>query len=113
MEPSAPFTAPDSPVNNPSKWALTTSCPMRFGPPTLSLSWVHAEGAGAMGEVHSHQFRPVGQTWLWGEENELCCECGERLWVVFEESRSPRAPRRGLRGRFHERFDRISRVDTA
>jgi len=46
-----------------------------------------------MGEVHSHQFRPVGQMRLAGEENELCCECGERLWIIFEDSRTPQ---RGL-----------------
>ncbi len=66
-----------------------------------------------MGEVHSHQYRPVGQTWLWDEENELSCECGERLWVVFESSSAPRSPREGLRGRFQQRFNRFSRVDTA
>jgi hypothetical protein len=66
-----------------------------------------------MGEVHSHQFRPVGQIWLRGEENELCCECGEKLWVIFEDPQATRTPRRGLRGRFQERFDRFSRVDTA
>ena len=66
-----------------------------------------------MGEGHSHQFRPVGQIWLRGEENELCCECGEKLWVIFEDSHSSSSARRGLRSRFHERFDRFSRVGTA
>ena len=60
-----------------------------------------------MGEVHSHQFRPVGQIWLRGEENELCCECGEKLWVIFDDSHSPQ---RGLRGRFRERLDRFARI---
>ena len=89
--------------------ARATSCPTRWVPPNLSLFWVHAEGAGAMGEVHSHQFRPVKETWLRGEENEMCCECGERLWIIFEDSDSPR---RGLSGRFRERFDRFSRLST-
>ena len=93
--------------------ACPTSCRGGRNRLTFSLFWVHAEGAGTMGEVHSHQFRPVGQTWLWGEENELCCECGERLWVIFEDSHSPRTTRRGLRSRFHERFDHFGRVDTA
>jgi hypothetical protein len=66
-----------------------------------------------MGEVHSHQFRPVGEIWFKGQENELCCDCGEKLWVIFEDSRSPHAARRGLRTRFHDRFNRLSRVDTA
>lgn len=63
-----------------------------------------------MGEVHSHQFRPVKETWPVGEENEMFCECGERLWIIFED---PQSPRRGLRGRFRERFDRFSRVSTS
>jgi hypothetical protein len=63
-----------------------------------------------MGEVHSHNFRPVGQFWVRGQEHELCCECGEKLWIIFEDSRSPH---RGLTGRFRKRFDRVSRVDTA
>ena len=63
-----------------------------------------------MGEVHSHQFRPVGQMRLAGEENELCCECGERLWIIFEDSR---APQRGLRTRFRERFYRFAVIHTA
>lgn len=66
-----------------------------------------------MGEVHSHQFRPVGEIWLTGQENELSCECGEKLWVIFEDTHSPHAGRRGLRTRFHDRFNRFSGVDTA
>jgi len=62
-----------------------------------------------MGEVHSHQFRPVGQIWLRGEENELCCECGEKLWVIFDD---PQSPQRGLRGRFREQLDRFTRLRT-
>lgn len=63
-----------------------------------------------MGEVHSHQFRPVGQTWLRGEENELCCECGEKLWVIIED---PQSTQIGSRGRFRERLDRLARVRSA
>jgi hypothetical protein len=62
-----------------------------------------------MGEVHSHEFRPVGQIWLRGEENELCCERGEKLWVIFDDAQSPQ---RGLRGRFRERLDRFTRLRT-
>jgi len=71
---------------------------------------MHAEGAGAMGELHSHQFRPVEQIWLWDDENELCCECGERLWIVFEDSN---LPSRRSRGSFLKRFNHFSRVHTA
>ena len=76
----------------------------------FSLFWMHTKGVGAMGEVHSHQFRPVAQVWLKGEENELSCECGEKLWVIFE---SPTSPERGRRARFRERLDRFARVHTA
>jgi len=62
-----------------------------------------------MGEVHSHRFRPVGEIWLRGKENELCCECGEQLWVIFDDSQSPQ---RGVMERFRERFDRFTRVRT-
>jgi hypothetical protein len=63
-----------------------------------------------MGDLHSHQFRPVDQTWLWDEENELCCECGERLWIIFEDTQ---VPHRKSGGRFRRRFNYFSRVDTA
>ena len=79
----------------------------------FSLFWVCRRRDRAMGEVHSHQFRPVGEIWLKGEENELSFECGEKLWVIFEDSHSPNASRRGLRTRFHDGLNRFSRVDTA
>ena len=62
-----------------------------------------------MGEVHSHRFRPVGEIWLRGKENELCCECGEKLWVILDDSQSPQ---RGVKGRFRERLNRFTRVRT-